>query len=366
VAAAQLDVAPLAFTEVVAVLEQADFIQGVRREGNKVVSFTETIPFYDDLYDHLGRAWVDRRPTDVEQQLLIVVDGLSTAPVPLESVEDRFGLDRSDLPQVLDVGRHAGLIQVLRTIDGDLAYSPFFGFENPELLGELVTQHGSDQLATEFEALRAQQGLAISAERFPLLTDAVARGIIMAPSVELPNGSGQPFAVLPYVPDKSLLTARKPVLDKALAVVACLRTAESFGGYSNLSPAGLVDAIDKLLDPNRGFLRPHSAHKRQYQLIYRAGLIAFDPDPMPGGSWVMPRFIDNEDNREALRLARDLITHGEAVSQRIDDSVARGTLNAGDAYAAPMQTMHRTRELTQPDPAHFTRIFESAMGRRPQ
>jgi hypothetical protein len=366
VAAAQLDVAPLAFGEVVSVLERVDFVQGVRRDGSKIVSFTETVPYYDDLYGALGRAWTERRPTELEQQLLVVVNGLSAAPVPLDTLEDRFGLDRSDLPQLLEVGRGAGLVQVLRTIDGDVAYSPFFGFENPDLFGELVELHGTDQLAREFEVLRGRQGLPISAEHFPLLSDAVARGVIMAPSVELPTGAAQPFAALPYVPDRSLLVARKPILDKALAVLACLRCAEHFGGYSNLSPEGLVAAIDKLLDPNRGFLNPYSGHRRQYQLIYRAGIVAFDPDPKPGGNWVVPRFVDTEDNREALRLARDLITHGEAVQHRIDDRMARGALDTGTGYTAPMQTMYRTREIATPDPKHFHKVFEAAMGRAPQ
>lgn len=366
VAAAQLDVDQLAFNDVVAVLEGADFVQGVRRDGSKITSFAESVPYYNDLYGALGQAWQDRRPTELEQQLLLVVDGLSVTPTPLDELEARFGLDRSDMGALLDVGQGAGLVQVLRTIDGDLAYSPFFGFENPGLLGDLVRDHGPGQLAEEFEALRVRQGLAVDRGTYPLLADAVARGLVMAPSVNLPGGTAQPFAALPYVPDQTLLTARKPVLDKSLAVLACLRCAESYGGYSDLSPAGLVNAIDKLLDPNRGFLNPHSSHERQYQLIYRAGLVAFDADLRPGGSWVTPRFVDTADNREALMLARDLITHGQAVQHRVDDSVARQVLNTGSGYSSPMQTMHRSREMAVPDPKHFRSVFEAAMGRAPQ
>jgi hypothetical protein len=214
VAAAQLDVDMLAFNDVVGILEDVGFVQGIRRQGRKIVSFTETVPYYDDLYESLGASWSERQPTALEQQLLLVVEGLSNAPVPLEELESSLGLDRSDVPRLLKTGQDAGLVHIIRVIDGDLAYSPFFGFENPELFGELVRAHGSDRLVTEFEALRGQQGLPINPERFPLLTDAVARGLVMAPSVQLPQGGAQPFAALPYVPDKSLLIARKPVVDK--------------------------------------------------------------------------------------------------------------------------------------------------------
>jgi hypothetical protein len=365
VAAAQLDVDMLAFNEVVGVLEGVGFVQGVQRQGRKIMAFTETVPYYEDLYESLGTSWTEREPTGLEQQLLLVIDGLSAVPAPLEELEGSLGLDHGDVPRLLDVGKGAGLIHVVRTIDGDLAYSPFFGFENPDLFGDLVRDHGTDRLVTEFETLRAEQGLPIDPARFPLLIDAVARGLIMAPSVQLPSGHGQPFAALPYVPDRSLLVARKPVVDKALAVLACLRCAQHYGGYSSLTPAGLVNVIDKLLDPNRGFLNPNSSHRRQYELMYKNGLISFEPDPMPSGTWVVPTFIDSEDNREALMLARDLITHGEALQHRVDDAAARTALDLGKGYAAPLQTMHRTKDLAMPDPKHFLKVFEAAMGRAP-
>lgn len=364
VAAHQLDVNMLAFNEVVGLLEDAGFIGGVQRQGGKIKAFTENVPFYDGLYTTLGDAWRSRTPTELEQQLLVVVHGLARTPLPLDSLAQTLKLDSSDLPLLREVAEGAGLMQTLRTIDGDIAYSPFFGFENPQLLGDLVTKHGSDQLVTEFLAVRAKQGLPISPTTHPMLTEAVAGGLLMAPTVTLPNGAQQAFAALPYVADPKLLIARKPVLDKALAVVACLRCAENFGGYNNLSAQGLIDVIDKLLDPNRGFLNPNSGHKRQYELMRNAGLILFGPDTMLGGTWVTPTFIDTEDNRAALALARDLLTHGESVGQRVDDSLARDALQSGKGYTAPMQTTHRVRKSVQPSAKEFEKIFEAAMGRR--
>ena len=84
---------------------------------------------------------------------------------------------------------------------------------------------------------------------------------------------------------------------------------------------------------------------------------------MPGGTWVVPTFIDSDDNREALNLTRDLITHGEVLQHRIDDSQARQALDLGKGYTAPLQTMHRTRDLVMPSSTHFHKVFEAAMGR---
>lgn len=363
VAAHQLDVHMLSFAEVIALLEDAGYVAGVQRRGGKITTFTENVPYYDDLYTALGQAWRDRAPTELEQQMLIVVDGLSQAPVPLESLADNYGLDLAAVPDILEIGTGAGLVRTLRTIDGDIAYSPFFGYENPQLLESLVLQHGTDQLVAEFSAVRTRQGLELVPGNYPLLTQAVAGGLVMAPSVRLPDGTARAFAAMPYASDAKLLTARKPVLEKALAVLACLRCAESYAEHNTLTPEALVNVINKLLDRNRGFLNPNSAHKRQYELMRNAGLIVFAPDTMPGGKWVTPTFVDTHDNREALMLARDLIMHGELIERRVDDSVARTALQAGQGYQAPMQTSHRMREYAQPSAQHFERIFEKAMGR---
>lgn len=361
VAADQLDVQMMVFDSVIRLLEDAGYVQGVQRTGGKISTFTETVPYYENLYSTLGDAWRGRAPTELEQQLLVVVDGLSRAPVPIENVESTFGLDHDAVAKVLEVGTSSQLVQRLHTTDGDLIYSPFFGFEQPQLLGGLVDQYGSDQLMEEFAKIRRRQGLEVDGIEHPLLASAVAGGLVMAPSVKLPDGSSRAYAALPYVSDQRLLTARKPVLEKALAVLACLRCAELHGEYNTLSAAGLVNVIDKLLDPNRGFLMPNSAHRRQYELIRNAGLIAFGPDLMPGGKWVTPTFIDTPDNREALRLARDLIVHGELVERRVEDSAARAALDAGKAYTAPMQTTHRMRESVRPNAKDWENVFAKAM-----
>ena len=62
--------------------------------------------------------------------------------------------------------------------------------------------------------------------------------------MERPGGTLQPFATLPYTLDPGLLRSRKPVLEKALAVLACLRCGQHFGGATSLSPGAMVNVID--------------------------------------------------------------------------------------------------------------------------
>ena len=196
-----------------------------------------------------------------------------------------------------------------------------------------------------------------------VIQDAVARGMLMAPSVIVPSGKTEAFATLPYSIDRDLLRNRKAVLEKALAIIACLRTGQYFGGYSNLSPAALVNAIDKLL--RVGSLNPHSSSERQYKLLTRTGVIQLKDDTKPGGSWKVPALIETQDNRDALSLARDLITHGESLAERSPgQSEASKLLSTNDTYGTPILTVGRMRDKKRLNDKQWQSAIDTLMGHK--
>lgn len=360
VAAAELDVPSTSFDLVVDVLEGAGLIEVTRDRAGDVTGLTSEVPYYRDLYTSLGQAWQDRHPSQLEEEIVGVVDRLALGPLPAELLVDKVGVETSDLDRILQLGAETHLIKAVSGIEGTILYSPFTAFENPQLLSELAEKHGSDQLLAEFDVLRKRQGLAVDPEKHPLLYDAVARGLLLAPSVELPGGSVQPFATLPYTLDRDLLIGEKPVLDKALAVVACVRCGEEFGGYSDLPSAVL--AINKLL--REGVLAPHSSSERQYRLMRNKGIVVYGPDPMPWGKWVVPKLIDTPDNRRALEIARDLIALGEPMAGR-DAGRARDMLASDARYLNPMKTVSANRPRLVHKEAEYAKIVAAVMGYGP-
>lgn len=360
VAAAELDIPSTSFDVVVDVLERVGFVELTRNRSGDVTGLTSEVPYYQDLYTTLGADWRERAPSQLEEEIVAVVDRLAAGPLPAEMLVEGVGVESSDVERILQLGTDTQLIKTVSGVDGAILYSPFTAFENPALLSDLAEQHGSDQLLSEFDALRNRQGLAVTPERFPLLYDAVGRGLLIAPSVELPGGSEQPFATLPYTLDRGLLVGEKPVLDKALAVLACIRCGEEFGGYSDLPSA--VAAINKLL--REGELNPHSSSERQYRLMRNKGVVAYGPDPMPWGKWVVPTLIDTPDNRRALEIARDLLTLGESMAGR-DAETARDMLATDARYLGPMKSVaaHRPR-LAHKEP-EYSKIIAAVMGYGP-
>jgi hypothetical protein len=70
VAAEQLDVDLYAFNEVVGLLEQFGYVEGVVRSKGKIQRFTESVPYYSELYPELGKAWRDREPSQLEEEVI--------------------------------------------------------------------------------------------------------------------------------------------------------------------------------------------------------------------------------------------------------------------------------------------------------
>ncbi|GGN30469.1 hypothetical protein GCM10011609_88270 [Lentzea pudingi] len=137
--------------------------------------------------------------------MVVLVDHLADTPVPVEELAARIGLDSAAVPQLLEVGGRAELVKTIPLLDGDVVYSPFFGFKNPDVVGDLVREHGPAQLADAFAALRGEQGMPVTAAQ-PVLQYAIARSLLLAPAVELPNHTVQSFAALPYTPQPGAAT----------------------------------------------------------------------------------------------------------------------------------------------------------------
>lgn len=362
IAAEQLDVNALVFNSVIETLEDSGMVSNVKRSGRRIESFTENVPYYSDLYTRLGDSWRAAQPTELEQQVVLLVDHLSHAPAAYDDLVDDLGLDSSELPEILEISEQSSLIKSIDVSGSRILYSPFLGFEHPQEIAGVIAEHGSAEIADAFATIRGEQGMPVSMAG-PIIEDAVARGLLMAPSVELPEGKFEAFAMLPYSIDPNLLKNEKPILEKALAVIACLRTAQHFGGFSNLSPSALVRAINKLLDPDIGYLLPHSSHARQYRLLNRVGVIQLAPDLRPNRRWVTPTFIDTLDNRAALELARDLLTYGESLSGRsVAQNDTGSLLDSGDPYGTPMKTVDRLKSRPRISDKKWQLAIDQLMG----
>ncbi|MGH3856413.1 MAG: hypothetical protein ACRDR6_23580 [Pseudonocardiaceae bacterium] len=80
VAAAELDIPSTSFDAVLTLLEDAGLVQ-LTRSGGEVTGLTSDVPYYRGLCDTLGNAWHERHPSQLEEEIVAVVDRLARGPL---------------------------------------------------------------------------------------------------------------------------------------------------------------------------------------------------------------------------------------------------------------------------------------------
>ncbi|HZU46123.1 MAG TPA: hypothetical protein VFA16_02520, partial [Mycobacterium sp.] len=77
-----LDIDVQVLPSVLTVLEECGFIE-IARTGPRISQIIETIPAFRSLYPELGNAWQQRRPRQIEEELVAVVHRLAKSPIPV-------------------------------------------------------------------------------------------------------------------------------------------------------------------------------------------------------------------------------------------------------------------------------------------
>jgi len=334
----------------------AGYAAQVQLDGDRVLSFVEAVPRHEVLYDTLGQLWEGGGPSDIERGVVTLLDGLASMPAPMTHLPDAF--DTAPVTAAaLDVAKAAGLVKTVTTIDGDVLYSPLLAFEHAEATADVLSTHGPGELREELATLRRHQGLPVSRSAFPALSDAVARGLVAAPSLEGPSHVLQPFACLPIAADPSLTTLRKSVLDKAMALLVCIRGAQRFGGTAALrSPRAVLHSLlaGATVAPSGVTGVGGDA------TLVRNRLLSVTIE----GGRTVPRLIPTDDNIAAVRLASDLLRREEPLQYRESDAEeAAAVLTRPGTYLTPLATVQRCTDGSTISDGQLEKVMAVLMGR---
>src|SRR5262249_42167067 len=151
--------------------------------------------------------------------------------------------------------------------------------------------------------IRSRPGLAVALDgKDPIVEEMIRLGLVQAPIVVGADRRQRAFVTMPYGLDRVYLTSKKQTLEKALALIACVRCGEISGGVTSVrDPERLLAA---LADPNRDYtLGGHSSAERQYATLIRLGVIQL----VPRGNLLAARLVvtpTNRENLEVVQLAR--------------------------------------------------------------
>lgn len=316
-------------TELDTVLLELEEIGWVRLVGSgRAIKRVEVlVPSLRDGFDTIGARWRDVGPTEIEQASVTVLADTITRPIDLADLEGRHGLSKDVSRVMVEIGETGTYLRQHRLDDATrILYSPLYGDNNPEKAHAIVKRYGDSQVTGLIEQIDGTQGIPYKhLPGDPLLRDAVLAGLVLTPSVR-----NEKFV---FTPQQGTAPEETIVLDKARAILACVRYGQHFAGITRIfSPRAI---IDKLVDKKH--LAPHSEQAEQYGLLVKKGIGRVGK---VGSKWQFS-VIDTEDNMKALRTARDLLDTGTGISQAVDDSIRLQVLNPKGSYQTPV--VERTR-----------------------
>ena len=342
----RLGINGLVLPNVLHVLEDVGFAS-VTYESGRIRRVAERIPYFEDIYDTLGEVWEQRNPREEEHATIQLLEGLADGPRAMDDIQGDYGVDTDELRLILEVGRSGGYFSEFdsETDHARVVYSPLFWEEKPAETFALVSKYGGSRVADAIRRVRSYQGLPLpdlgsaSSEGDRIVVEAMAAGLLPAPQVQSAKGPKR-FAFTPYQGQQQLSEVERPVLQKARAILACIRYGQHFGSASSIfDPGAIINALRV-----KGRIGPHSEIARQYAMLVVENVGRITRDPNYTSRYNL-EIIQTEENVKALRLAADMVKVGEAISDRGLDQAARSVLFATGTFREPATV--RTEELAR-------------------
>lgn len=159
--------------------------------------------------------------------------------------------------------------------------------------------------------------------------------------VEVSGATGKQRFV--FAPHGSLSPEENVIMDKARAILACVRYGQRFAAGKPIKHPRRI--LERLRDHKR-FKWGHPDLFSQYGLLSEK-LIAH-PFEERSGRWNI-EIDDTDENMKALDVSLEMMEHGESPSARIDLEAQKALLNSS-GYQGPISTRMRLSQTMQSSP----------------
>jgi len=364
--AGQFGIDSLILPRVLETLEEIGWVRVQKRVG-EIVKVEESVPYFKDVYSEVGEYYNSTPHSEIEDAIIETTDKLALSPINEETIKKELGKKLYKI--VLDIGKSGKFIEEYDSPDTEekILYSPIYWVENPKMLEEiykLLKQFGAENVIRILREIQNYQGRPLTDRLFKtekgslsqddqILFELIKRGIILAPQVDSFRGR-KSFGFTPY-PEISI--EEKVILEKAMAILACVRYGEHFGLITKIKYPEAI--LDKLLNPPH-IIGPHTEIRKQYAILVGRGIGRIYPATGVSDRWYF-RLIDKEENIKAVKLAKDLLVVGEAISDRGFQEELQKILFTSGSYEEALRTLPKLKEPTRLSSETQEHILNSIM-----
>lgn len=191
-------------------------------------------------------------------------------------------------------------------------YSPLLWDVSPKKLAAFLQKATATSFNEVLRKTRTKPGTDFTKPHDPLVIQAISGGIL--PSYRVHSTGGERlYSFAPYTGGLLTSDEEKTILDKARAMIACLRYGSEAATITRIrNPVWILNA---LTDPARNYrLKPHSELKLQYGMLV-AKQIGRVIQAGTSERYIF-ELIPGEDNLRACAIAKELLTSGELMGEK--------------------------------------------------
>jgi len=339
VASHYLNIPTVAVRRIVELLAEVEFVklQTVGKTINTVVPY---IPYYDEVYSKLGEFGMTEGFNEAEYLSIQMLCHLARSPENVDTLRSRIGADKPLLERAFTVGKAGAYLRFHRARGRDIAISPAFFSENADIFSDMVATAGANDVRTILDALRKAQGFPLSLvekqgeiggirmtrEQINMLKHLAQDGAVRPPSIKTPHSGRNFFLFTPTPGIAGLAPTKKEIYEKAMAIVAAIRQGQFLPNrYAIQSPGAVLNKLKTDLKLSRATTEATA----QYKQLTVLGIARLEQIGSTGYSQL--HIIDTQANREALRIAYDLVNSGTSDGTEIDEEV-RELLQKDQSY----------------------------------
>jgi hypothetical protein len=332
--ASQLGISGLELRQVLRELEEIDFVRvietgpgigGIRRVELK-------IPELRDGYEELGERWLQLHPSEIEQSSVSILDEVASFPQGENNLRSTLGLSDKDFNIILEIGTSGLLIDRYNNDGEDMLYSPLTVEEKPDILLALAQKFPEDLIVKALKNVQSYQGIPIdnlTGVNKGLATQAMRLGALCPVQI----ASGVPARTFLFTPRGGLKIEERVILEKARAILACVRYGEHYANVRKIQYPHLI--LETLRDKKR-FRYSRPDFPEQYGLLVTQQIGRIEPDKWKSGYYYF-YLIDTPENMRALNIAIDLLKIGLSPTTKLEVD-ASALLNIGGTFSGTLPT----------------------------
>jgi len=341
--ASQLGISGLELRQVLRELEEIDFVRivesgsgigGIRRVELK-------IPELRDGYEELGERWLQLHPSEIEQASVAILDEVASFPQGEGNLRSTLGLSDKDFDIIIDIGTSGLLIDRYNNDGEDLLYSPLTVEEKPDTLLDLAQQFPEDLIVTTLKTVQGYQGIPID-NLTGVNKHFAAQAMRLGALCPVQIASSATARTFLFTPRGGLKIEERVILEKARAILACVRYGEHYPEVRKIRYPHLI--LETLRD-NKRFRYSRPDFPEQYGLLVIQQIGRIEPDTRRPGFYNF-YLIDTPENMRALNIAIDLLEIGLSPTSKLEVD-ATALLNIGGSFLGTLPTRAKLgREVT--------------------